>query len=161
MIFQAILIFSAILIFVYYNLTKNRDYWTKRGVTDTGFKFFWGDDTFIYSGEAIQDWLLKIYKKYPKDPYIGMWSVLGAPVLMIRNDFELIRSIWVRDFDHFTIANAGRKDVKDIWTSNRNEKLMMNNIQSAQGDDWKNIRYKNFITPYFLRPSDIGEHKFL
>ena len=69
-----------------------------------------------------------------------MWALFGAPYLMIRNDFELIKSIWVKDFDHFTLANGNTKSHKQIWPSDRNEKLMLHNVQSAQGEEWKNIR---------------------
>ena len=134
----------AVLTYAYYKLSKNRYYWSERGVTNTGFKFFWGDDKDVFFSQMpFHEWCLRIYKSYPKEPYIGMWTMFGSPYLMIRNDFDLIRSIWIKDFDHFTIANSNTKSNKDVWPSNRNEKLMLNNVQSAQGDEWKNIRYQN------------------
>jgi hypothetical protein len=140
MILQAILIIVAVCTFCYYKLTKNREYWSKHGVTNTGFKFFWGDDIFMSTGEPIHDFALRMYKDYPNKPYIGTWSVFGSPVLMIQNDFELIKSIWIKDFDHFMIAMSFVKNHKDIWPATRNEKMMIHHVQSAQGDEWKNIR---------------------
>ena len=131
----------AVMTYGYYKLTKNRDYWSERGVTNTGFKFFWGDDKdLLVSKVPFHEWNLRIYNSYPKDPYIGMWAMFGRPYLMIRNDFELIRSIWIKDFDHFAIANDNVLSNKNTWPANRNEKLMLNNIQSVHGDEWKNIR---------------------
>ena len=141
MIVQCILIILAILTYCYYKLTINRNYWSERGVTNSGFKFFWGDDGPVMTAKVpFHDWALQIYQKFPKDPYVGMWAMFGRPYLMIRNDFELIRSIWIKDFDHFTIANDGVKDHKNIWPADRNEKMMLSNIQSVQGEEWKNIR---------------------
>merc|ERR1712079_452597 len=56
------------------------------------------------------------------------------------NDFELIRSIFIKDFDHFAIVSSELKMAKGIWPASRNEKLMLNSIQSAHGDEWKDIR---------------------
>ena len=141
MIFQLILVILAVLTYGYYKLTKNKDYWSERGVTNTGFKFFWGDDgPLLKENMPFHEWALQIYQKFSNEPYIGMWTMLGKPYLMIRNDFELIRSIWIKDFDHFTIANDNTKSHKDIWPADRNEKLMLSNVQSAQGEEWKNIR---------------------
>ena len=140
MIFQLILILFALLGYGYYKLSKNRDYWSDRGVTNTGFKFFWGDDGPLFGEEDFHSWALRLYKSYPGERFIGMWALFGAPYLMIRNDFELIKSIWVKDFDHFTLANGNTKSHKQIWPSDRNEKLMLHNVQSAQGEEWKNIR---------------------
>ena len=138
--FQAIIIIFALLSYIYYKLTKNRNYWSDRGVTNTGFKFLWGDDKTILGEEPFPEFALRMYQSYPNERFIGMWSMFGRPYLMIRNDFELIRSIWIKDFDHFTIANDNTKNHKNMWASDRNEKLMLNNVQSAQGDEWKNIR---------------------
>ena len=60
---------------------------------------------------------------------------MGSPVLTFRNDFKLIKSNWIEDFDHFTIANSFVKNQKDSWSANRSEKLILKNIQSAQGNE--------------------------
>ena len=140
MIFSVVLIIFTISTLCYYTLTKNRDYWSKLGVRNTGFKFFWGDDSFMVSGEPLHDVAVRMYKDYPNEPYIGTWSIFGSPVLSIRNDFELIKSIWIKDFDHFGIANGFVKNHKDIWPASRTERLILNNVQTAQGDEWKNLR---------------------
>jgi len=141
MIFQVIAILIALFSFVYYKLTKNRNYWSDRGVPNAGFKLFFGDDISIVKGqEAFHEWVQRVYKDYPNERFVGMWQMLGSPYLMIRNDFELIRNIWVKDFDHFTIANGNVKHHRDMWPADRNEKLALNNVVSASGDEWKNIR---------------------
>ena len=114
MIVQLILVVIAVLSFGYYKLNKNRDYWSDRNVPNTGFKLFWGDDKAIIKGqESFPIWTKRIYQSYPNQRFVGMWRMLGTPYLMIRNDFELIRNIWVKDFDHFTLANGNTKSHTD------------------------------------------------
>ena len=68
--------------------------------------------------------------------------MLGQPYLMIRNDFELIRSIWIKDFDHFNKTRAA--DVGDkVWPSSRAERLAMQNVSQLHGEVWKNLRYSS------------------
>ena len=151
MILQVIIGFFAVLLYLYYALTKNRNYWQDRGVPNTGFKFLWGDEkAFIFQNEALHDWAVRQYKAFPGVPYFGTWGLLGRPQLMIRNDFDLIRSIWIKDFDHFAIANANVETHKTIWPANKNEKLMLNNVQSATGDAWKDIRYYIFYFMFYF-----------
>ena len=140
MILQLFLVIISFLTFAYYQLVKNRNYWSDRGVPSTKFKFLFGDDGDLFLKDALHPWALKKYQEHPNDPYIGMWALLGKPYLMIRNDFELIRNIWIKDFDHFAIANTNVQSHPHTWKSDRNEKLMMSNIQSSYGDEWKNLR---------------------
>ena len=131
----------ALLLYLYYKLSKNRNYWSDRGVKDTGFKFFWGDDgSFLNQTESMFDWALREYKHFANVPYHGAWTLFGKPYLMIRNDFDLIRSIWIKDFDHFAIANSSVTLNESIWPGTKEEKMMLNNVQNAQGDRWKDIR---------------------
>ena len=141
MILEVIAGVSVLFLYLYYKLSKNRNYWLDRGVPNTGFKFLWGDDgPLLKQTQALHDWALESYKRFANVPYFGAWTLFGKPYLMIRNDFELIRSIWVKDFDHFAAADLGTAANKDIWPATKAEKLVLHNIQSAQGDEWKDIR---------------------
>ena len=91
--------------------------------------------------EAFKDWVLRLYKAFPCSPYIGLWTVLGTHYLMIRNDFDLIRAIRIKDFDHFAAADGNVASHKSVCPASKIEKLMLNNVQSARGDEWKDIRY--------------------
>ena len=130
-----------LLLYLYYALTKNRNYWADRGIPSTGFKFLFGDEKFVIDkSESIHGWALRHYKASYGKPLVGMWGMLGEPILLINKDFDLIRSIYIKDFDHFAIANNNVKTHKDIWPASKNEKIMLNNVQSAWGDEWKDIR---------------------
>ena len=83
--------------------------------------------------------MLEFYNMYDKAPIVGGWS-FGRPNLAIRNDFDLIKAIFIKDFDHFAIGSKETASRKSIWPSTKHEKLMLNNVQSSQGEEWKNIR---------------------
>ena len=141
MILEVIAGVFVLFLYLYYTLSKNRNYWLDRGVQNTGFKFFWGDDgTFLRQTEAVHDWALREYKRFANVSYYGAWTLFGKPYLIIRNDFELIRSIWVKDFDHFAAADSFSDTAKKIWPASKAEKLVLHNILTAQGDEWKDIR---------------------
>ena len=68
--------------------------------------------------------------------------MLGQPYLMIRNDFELLRSIWIKDFDHFNKTRGADFD-ENVWPSSRAERLAMQNVSLLHGEVWKNLRYSS------------------
>ena len=124
-----------------YKIQKHKHYWDERGIPNTGFKFFWGDDTvFFTKKESMHSFFWEEYKSFPGVGFYGRWTMFGLPTLMLRNDFDLIKSIWIKDFDHFAIANSASKKNRSIWPSSREEKLMLNHIQNVHGDEWKTVR---------------------
>ena len=131
----------ALFLYVYYKLTKHRNYWDDRGVPNTGFKFFYGDEKeVITQTKSIHELSTRLYNMFPNERFVGCWGMFGNPFLLIRNDFDLIRDIWIKDFDHFAIGNGNMTKMKEMCPINRHEKLMLNSIQSAHGDEWKDIR---------------------
>jgi hypothetical protein len=131
----------ALFLYVYYKLTKHRNYWDDREVANTGFKFLYGDEKeVITQTKSIHELSMRIYNMFPNERFVGCWGMFGNPFLLIRNDFELIRDIWIKDFEHFAIGNGNMIKMKKMWPLNRHEKLMLNNIQSAHGDEWKDMR---------------------
>ena len=142
MILEIIIGVLALMLYIYYSLTKNRNYWADRGVPNTGFKFLWGDSKdFVQQKKALHEFPLEVYNRFPGERYVGCWDIFGLPILMIRNDFELIKSIWIKDFDYFQIGSSIVKDHSTIWPASRIEKLMLSNLQSTYGDKWKDLRF--------------------
>ena len=75
---------------IYYFLTKNKTYWYDRNIPNTGFKILFGDDKIFFTqSESGHDWGLRAYDQFKNVPFFGMWTLLGKPILMIRNDFDL------------------------------------------------------------------------
>ena len=131
---------GALIIFIYYKLSKNQNFWRDRGVPDTGFKFLWGDDKEVLLGKkSIHEINIELYKKFPEERFYGGWSLLGQPYLMLRNDFDLIRAVWIKDFDHFTITR-NTEFAENVWPATRTERIALNHIAALHGDIWKDLR---------------------
>ena len=59
-------------------------------------------------------------------------------VLVIRDDFELIRSIMVKDFDHFGMLRLG--PLRNVPPANKVEEITLKGILVIHGEEWKNVR---------------------
>lgn len=138
---QILLILFVLLGLIYYWLTQNKSYWYDRNVPNTGFKILFGDDKMFFTqSESPHDWVLRTYNQFKDVPFFGSWTLFGKPILMIRNDFDLIKSIWIKDFDHFAIADSTTQAQSSTWPSSREEKIVLKHVQTATGDEWKDIR---------------------
>ena len=130
----------ALITLIFYKLSKNKHYWRDRGVPDTGFAFLWGDEKgLMLNTKSSHELHLELYKKFPEERFYGGWALFGQPYLMLRNDFELIRSVMIKDFDHFAIGRAN-KMFEMIWPATRTEWIAINNILTLRGEMWKDLR---------------------
>lgn len=82
-------------------------------------------------GENLQD----IYNRMTT-PYIGIWN-LYRPALLVK-DLELVKKIFIKDFDHFT--DRGMVINEDIDP-------LTNHLLALDGEKWKKMRHK--LTPTF------------
>ena len=153
MLFELCIGLVALIFFLYYKLSKNKYYWSDRGVPNTGFCFFWGNDKDLLQGtRSMYDIVKEEYFKFPGERFYGGWTMLGQPYLMLRNDFDLINAVWIKDFDHFTQTRATEFSEK-IWPSSRTERLALFTINSVHGEVWKGLRYYTYTTTIRIRVS--------
>ena len=140
MLIEVFIGLGALLLYLYYRLSKNKYHWSQRGVPNTGFRFFWGNDKdFAKRKRAIHDVIKEEYFQFPGESFYGGWSMFGQPYLMIRNDFDLIRAIWIKDFDHFN-QTRGADMADNIWPSSRKERMAINHVGNVHGEVWKDLR---------------------
>ena len=140
MILEVCLGLGALMVFLYYTFSKNKYHWRDRGVPDTGFRFFWGDDKdFLQGKRSLHETTKEDYNKFPGERFYGGWTMFGQPYLMLRNDFELIKAVWIKDFDHFT-RTRGSEISEKIWPSSRAERIALSDISAVHGDLWKELR---------------------
>ena len=131
---------GALMLLLFYTLIKNKNHWSNRGVPNTGFRFFWGNDKdFLLGKRSMHEVAKEEYDKFPGESFYGGWSMLGQPYLMLRNDFDLIRAVWVKDFDHFA-KTRGTEISEKIWPLSRSERIAINHIAAVHGDVWKDLR---------------------
>ena len=131
---ELVLLISLLLGFLYRRSRKNRDYWYNHGIPNTN-EALEGD-----INRSVHEVSLSLYNQFKGVPFFGSWQYMGGPCLVIRNDFDLIKSIWIKDFDHFSMANLLVPIYKATWPATKHEKLVLNSLQSAHGDEWKTLR---------------------
>ena len=130
----------AVLLYLYYKLSKNKNYWSERGVPHTKFHLFWGNDKEVYQGiKSRHEKYKEEYLEFPGESYYGRWSMFGQLQLVIRNDFDLIRAIWIKDFDQFN-QTIGGTAIGNMWPSSREERLTISHVANIHGEDWKDVR---------------------
>ena len=130
----------AIFLFIYYQISKNKYYWSIRGVPSTGFHFPSANDYKVLLKKM--SWHEKNkedYFQFPGERFYGGWTILGKPYLMLRNDFDLIKTVWIKDFESFNTKNVGELADK-VWPSSREERLAIDHILNAHGEGWKDLR---------------------
>ena len=133
---ELFLVFVALLGYLYRKHKKGKEYWYESGIPNTNedIEMKWGK-------ESMFDVCIRLYNQFKGVPFFGSWSSFGKPCLVIRDDFELIKNIFIKDFDHFSMAHSMVPSYKATWPATRHEKLILNNLQSAHADEWKNLRY--------------------
>ena len=77
------------------------------------------------------------YKMFEGERFYGTFDG-NSPVLVIRDDFHLLRSVMIKDFDHFAKAQGGLFSGLDA--ANRVEEIEMKGITICEVDEWKAVR---------------------
>ena len=60
-------------------------------------------------------------------------------LFVIRDDFHLLRSVMIKDFDHFSKAQGAQFD--NAHPAGRVEEIITKGITVIDGDEWKTVRY--------------------
>ncbi|XP_031628009.1 probable cytochrome P450 6d5 [Contarinia nasturtii] len=122
---------------VYLLVKRTYSYWERNGFkTLDGYNMLFGHfQGLIFRKEFVGSLLKRLYNS-TSEPFIGIYSIL-RPILLIR-DSELIRTILIKDFNHFTD--------RGIYCNEENDPLSVH-LFSVPGKKWKNLRTK--LTPAF------------
>ncbi|XP_043518308.1 cytochrome P450 9e2-like [Frieseomelitta varia] len=128
----------AVLAVAYYRATRNLDFFKKRGIPYAKPMPFLGSMwEVILQRLSNADATEKIYNLDPESKYVGFFD-FEKPVLVIR-DLDLIKSITVKNFDHFPNHRmAFQPDVETLFSKN---------LFSLRDERWREIR--NMLTPAF------------
>lgn len=123
---------------LYIYLTWNFDYWEKHGVPyDKPVVLTGSLHNVVLMKESIGVHMRKLYNKFKEHPFAGFF-LLGRPAVLIR-DPELVKSILVKDFDHFFNRSFHADENQDP--------LAGRNVFAIRGNKWKYLRSK--LTPTF------------
>ncbi|XP_015114644.1 cytochrome P450 6k1-like [Diachasma alloeum] len=126
-----------IIYLIYRYMIRNFDYWKNRGVVFVPpSPIFGGLAKFMVGRTSVGRFSKEIYDYAPDEPYVGFFG-FDKPMLMIR-DPELIKRIFIKDFDYFKDRYASAS-VHDI--------LGTANLFLLKHPGWKLLRTK--ISPIY------------
>ncbi|CAL4111727.1 unnamed protein product, partial [Meganyctiphanes norvegica] len=117
----------------------NRGYWRKLGIitADGSLPILGHFFTFMDTKKLAWEFLDSNYVRYKESKYFGSYF-FWSPNLII-TDPEVVKSVMIKDFDHFVDRRSFKIDGKDKYA---NEMLT-----AAEGSHWKGIR--SVLSPTF------------
>ncbi|XP_078034045.1 uncharacterized protein LOC144468454 [Augochlora pura] len=121
---------------LYYYLKRVFSYFRDRGIPQVESSLT-NMMKMIFQRMTMAELVLKIYRTHPDAKYIGTYDIF-KPAIMIR-DVELMKSILVKNFDHF-------QDHR-MFIADPEEPLFANNLLALKGERWKEIR--TLLSPAF------------
>ncbi|KAG7196870.1 hypothetical protein KM043_014503 [Ampulex compressa] len=97
---QIFLVTLLVLLWLYYLLKKDYNYWKKKGVPQITPRLFFGNamETILLKSSSIEEYG-RLYKEYENEPFVGLYE-MNTPVLLLR-DPALIKQIAVQYHSHF------------------------------------------------------------
>ena len=138
MFWELLLAIVALLSYMYIKYISKFNYWKNLGVPcfdrPTQTRLNW--DKFL-KRRSHHELRREEYDSFKGERFYGVFT--GANhILGVRDDFDLIRSIMVKDFDNFGMLRLG--PLRNIPPANRVEEIMFKGILVVYGEEWKNVR---------------------
>jgi cytochrome P450 family 6 len=131
-------VITAILIGLYFYVTRNFKFWHKLGIPYVKPTPFVGSlKECVLLKTTIGEHLQKIYNDHSDKPYVGIFS-FDKPSLLLR-DVDLVKDILVKDFQNFTDHTFTVEDKFDP--------LFGKVLSSLKGQLWRHLRTN--LTPVF------------
>ena len=78
------------------------------------------------------------YDLFKGERFYGQFDGVNQ-IFTVRDDFDLIRSIMVKDFDHFGMLRLG--PLRNVPPANKVEEIILKGILVVHGEEWKNVRW--------------------
>ncbi|XP_022919387.2 cytochrome P450 9e2-like [Onthophagus taurus] len=133
-----LLLIVLLITLIYYKVKQKHSHWEKLGVKHLKPTFYFGNfDRVMFRMASFNQELIRFYESFPNERYVGMY-MFTTPVLIIR-DPELLKSVFVKDFEHFVDHRPIVPESADpIWTKN---------LFTLKGAAWKEMR--STLSPTF------------
>ena len=128
---------TAFFIIVYKCLSWNYDFWKKRGVPGPKPTVPFGNyGDVVFQRRSAPHLLMDLYNEYKSEPFIGYF--LGSSPKLLLIDPDLIKSVFIRDFDVFNGRGlAINEDIEPLAA----------HLVNLDGTRSKDLRHK--LTPVF------------
>ncbi|XP_034190826.2 cytochrome P450 6AQ1 [Osmia lignaria lignaria] len=135
---DGLIVFSALMVYIYFLISRNFKYWEKRGVMEVPRTLLLGNFGDCLLGKrAPCEFLQDLYNQSKGLPYMGFY-IFNKPYFLAR-DPELIKHIMVKDFNVFGDRHSTADGVHD--------RLGYANLFMMKNPAWKVLRTK--LTPIF------------
>nr|CAD7446875.1 unnamed protein product [Timema bartmani] len=133
-----VLFLTLIISALYLYLTRNFNYWKKKGIPYLKPTPFFGNlKDIILQKQHIGEYLRTAYEKTSGEPYFGLFAI-DKPVIVAK-DMDVIKNILVKDFDKF--SDRSLSPVESV------DPLSAKNLFGQKGLKWRHLRVK--MTPTF------------
>jgi len=141
---EILLFFAACFLLLYRYITKSFGRWEKEGIPTLPGTFPYGSHAEILTqSRHMNDVFKEDYEKLKDSPVVGAY-MLGKPVLYI-NDMELIKTIMVKDFNHF--MDRDDSNMTNAMAGGDIDKYWHTQMTTLSGEAWKEVR--STFTPIF------------
>ncbi|KAJ8893663.1 hypothetical protein PR048_006263 [Dryococelus australis] len=135
---DAISVLLAFFAILYFYVTRNFNYWKKRGVYYIPPTPFFGSiSSILLLRESIGCWVARNYKKTIGKKFFGAYFV-DKPAIVVR-DLELVKNVLVKDAHAF---------LDRVFTAKEDlDPLISKNLFGLNGKKWRHLRVK--LSPTF------------
>ena len=138
MFVELFLLLLLILGYMVYQFVQKLYYWKNLGVPSPSpiqqLKFVY---QMLGQKRAVHDITKEQYRMFEGERFYGTFDG-GSNIFVIRDDFQLLRSVMIKDFDHFSKSMGSI--VNTQYPCNRAEEIQVKGITVIDGDEWKSVR---------------------
>lgn len=152
---EVFLLLLALVVALYWYITKNFGHYEKLGVPYVKPSFPFGSLNF-FGGDHIDVMTADAHKQFENERFFGLF-MFGKPMVAI-NDPDLLRLIQVKDFDHF-VDRIGPDVVEKLFSGGDLDNIWKVQLTSLSGDEWKDVRHT--FTPIFTSGKMKNMMKFI
>ena len=138
MFVELLLLLLLILGYMIYQFIQTLNYWKNIGVpSPSPIQQLRFASQMIGQKRAIHDIKKDEYRMFEGERFYGTFDGM-MKVFVIRDDFHLLRSVMIKDFDHFSKAQGSLFHTPH--PTNRAEAIQVKGITMIDGDEWKSVR---------------------
>ena len=138
MFIELLLLILLLLSYMIYRFVQKLYYWKNLGIPSPSarqqLKFMY---QFMGRKRAIHDIRREEYGLFEGERFYGTFDGTSN-VFVFRDDFHLLRSVMIKDFDHFSKGIGANFMV--TCPANYVEEIQMKGITVIHGDEWKEVR---------------------
>lgn len=138
MFVELLILLIFLIVYNIYKFFQQFKYWKNLGVPSASTREQLRDLYHMFGQKrAFHDVAKDNYKQFDGERFYGVCQG-GRQVLVIRDDFHLLRSMMIKDFDHFSKAQGNL--LENPHPASYVEEIQMKGITVIDGDEWKTVR---------------------